>query len=74
MIIAYALLVSQVNTQANQNQQTINQIVNAIKTSGINSGINEDHLTKVLGSNALNTGKATINVINIVPKKKVGEN
>jgi hypothetical protein len=60
----------QVFSQGNQNQQTVNDIVNAIKQSGISSGINEQHLHKVLGSNSLKTGKATINVINIVPKKK----
>lgn len=66
------ILSVQVLSQGKQNQQAVNNIVDAIKHSGISSGINEQHLQKVLGSNSLKTGKATINVINIVPKKKVG--
>ena len=69
IFIALAVLCFLVNTQTNQNQQTINNIVNAITQSGINSGIDGQHLQRVLGSDSLNTSKATINVINIVPKK-----
>ena len=48
----------------------VSDIVNAITKSGINSGINEAQLRRVLNSDSMNTSKATINVINLVPKKK----
>lgn len=58
------------SSETDQNHKMVDQIVNAITKSGISSGINEAHLKKVLNSDSLNTNKATINVINIVPKKK----
>lgn len=59
-----------IDSRENNHQQMVSSLVNAITKSGIQSGVSETHLKQVLNSDSLKANKATINVINIVPKNK----